>query len=150
MGIWKKSVASLADRASAMNRWSCHDGIPDLADGLSARRDRKNEVDMMSNCQPCLRAIASAFGTFGCSMYPNFNDTREKRLDIGVIRTRSSSGTRGVSAVMIVRITLFSCSTLLCLRLCSNAVGANSGSLVRKTAVPGTKWGGFFSRLRNK
>src|SRR5215468_12537451 len=68
VGIWKKSVASLAERASAINRWSCHDGIPDFADGFSARRDRKNDVDMMSNCQPCLRAIASAFGTLGCSM----------------------------------------------------------------------------------
>ena len=34
--------------------------------------------------------------------------------------------------------TLCSCSTLLCLRLCSSAVGANSGWLVRNTAVPGT------------
>ena len=52
--------------------------MPDFADGFSARRDRKKDVDMMSNCQPCLRAIASAFGTFGCSMYPNFRDTLEK------------------------------------------------------------------------
>ena len=43
--------------------------------------------------------------------------------------------------------TLCSCSTLLCLRLCSSAVGAKSGSLVRNTAVPGTICGGFFSRL---
>ena len=55
--------------------------------------------------------------------------------------------TRGVSAKTIVRMTLCSCSTLLCLRLCSSAVGANSGSLVRKTAVPGAMCGGFFSRL---
>ena len=47
----------------------------------------------------------------------------------------------------MVRTTLCSCSTLLCLRLCSSAVGANSGSLVRNTAVPGTICGGFFSRL---
>src|SRR6185437_11084640 len=68
VGIWKKSVASLAERASAIKRWSCQDGIPDFAAGLSARRDRKKEVDMMSNYQQCLRAIASAFGTLGCSM----------------------------------------------------------------------------------
>ena len=68
VGIWKKSVASLAERANQINRWSCHDGMPDFADGLSERRDRKNDVDIMSNCQPCLRAIASAFGTLGCSM----------------------------------------------------------------------------------
>ncbi len=47
----------------------------------------------------------------------------------------------------MVRMTLCSCSTLLCLRLCSSAVGAKSGSLVRNTAVPGTMCGGFFSRL---
>ena len=38
---------------------------------------------------------------------------------------------RGVSAVRTVRITFCSCSTLLCLRLCSRAVGAASGSEVR-------------------
>ena len=68
VGIWKKSVASLAERANQINRWSCHDGMPEFADGMSERRDRKNDVDIMSNCQPCLRAIASAFGTLGCSM----------------------------------------------------------------------------------
>src|SRR2546430_10652151 len=41
--------------------------MPEWAAGLSARRDRKNDVDMMSNCQPSLRAIASAFGTLGDS-----------------------------------------------------------------------------------
>ena len=51
-----------------MNSRSCQRGMPECAAGLSARRDRKNDVDMMSNCQPSLRAIASAFGTFGCSM----------------------------------------------------------------------------------
>ena len=64
-----------------------------------------------------------------------------------MIVTRSFCGTRGVSAKMMVRMTLCSCRTLLCLRLCSNAVGAKSGSLVRNTAVPGTTCGGFFSRL---
>ena len=38
--------------------------------GFSALRDRKNEVDMMSNCQPSFRAMASALGTFGDSMKP--------------------------------------------------------------------------------
>ena len=47
----------------------------------------------------------------------------------------------------MVRITLCSCSTLLCLRLCNSAVGTKSGSLVRNTAVPLTIWGGRFSRL---
>ena len=51
-----------------MNSRSCQRGMPECAAGLSARRDRKNDVDMMSKCQPCLRAIASAFGTFGASM----------------------------------------------------------------------------------
>ena len=40
VGIWKKSVASLADLASAMNSRSCQRGMPDYMDGLSARRDR--------------------------------------------------------------------------------------------------------------
>src|SRR5437868_7316213 len=68
VGIWKKSVASLAVLARPMNRRSCQRGMPEWAAGLSERRDRKNDVAMMSKCQPCLRAMASAFGTFGCSM----------------------------------------------------------------------------------
>ena len=59
-----------------MNRRSCQRGMPEWAAGLSARRDRKNDVDMMSNCQPSLRAIASAFGTLGVSMKPKRNASR--------------------------------------------------------------------------
>src|SRR6266478_317275 len=43
VGIWKKSVASLADLASAMNSRSCQGGMPDCAAGLSERRDKKND-----------------------------------------------------------------------------------------------------------
>src|SRR6516162_4247422 len=68
VGMWKKSVASLADLAKPMNNRSCQRGMREWAAGLSARRDRKNDVDMMSKCQPCLRATASAFGTFGDSI----------------------------------------------------------------------------------
>ena len=39
---------------------SCQTGMPEFAAGLSERRDRKNDVDMMSKVQPSLRAIASA------------------------------------------------------------------------------------------
>src|SRR5262249_34714683 len=47
---------------------------------------------------------------------------------------------------MMVKMTLFSCNTLKCLRLWSSAVGALEGSDVRKTAVPGTQYGGRFLR----
>src|SRR5262249_49973959 len=68
VGIWKNSLASLALRASPMNSRSCQRGMPECLAGLSARRDRKNDVDMISKCKPCLRATASAWGTFGVSM----------------------------------------------------------------------------------
>src|SRR5262249_60029262 len=48
VGIWKKSVASLAILVSPMNRRSCQRGMPEWAAGRSERRDRKNDVDMMS------------------------------------------------------------------------------------------------------
>src|SRR5665811_2192437 len=83
-----------------MNNRSCHRGMPDLAAGLSERRDRKKDVDMMSNCQPSLRAIASAFGTFGVSMKPKRSTTREKVLPTGSMRTRSA----GVDPAERVRI----------------------------------------------
>src|ERR1700681_3851886 len=51
-----------------MNSRSCQRGMPEWAAGLSRRRDRKNEVDMMSKVQPSLRAIATALGTVGISM----------------------------------------------------------------------------------
>src|SRR2546425_2065162 len=44
VGMWKKSVASLADLAKPMNSRSCQRGMPERAAGLSARRDRKNDV----------------------------------------------------------------------------------------------------------
>ena len=109
VGMWKKSVASLADRASQMNSRSCRRDIPEWAAGFSARRERKNYVDMMSNCQPCLRAMARALGTLGSSTYPKRSATRLKLEEIGVMVTRSRNGTRGVSATTIVRITLCSC-----------------------------------------
>ena len=86
--------------------------MPECAAGFSARRDRKNEVAMMSNCQPSLRAIASAFGTLGDSMKPKRSVTFEKVALISSSRTRSARSTRGVGAVSMVRITFFSCSTL--------------------------------------
>ena len=46
------------------------------ADALSERRLRKNDVDMMSNFQPSLRARTSAFGMFGVSMKPKRTTTR--------------------------------------------------------------------------
>jgi hypothetical protein len=58
-------VASAAERDEKMILPA---GIPECAAGLSARRDRKNDVDMMSNCHPSFRAIASAFGTLGDSI----------------------------------------------------------------------------------
>ena len=51
-----------------MNRRSCQRGIPEEAAGFSDLRERKNDVDMMSNFKPNLRAVPSAFGTFGVSM----------------------------------------------------------------------------------
>src|SRR5262245_11323645 len=43
-----------------MNSLSCQRGMPERTASLSARRERKNEVDMISNCQPSLQAAASA------------------------------------------------------------------------------------------
>src|SRR5215208_1244986 len=43
--------------------------------------------------------------------------------------TRSSSDTRGASAVLTVSTTFCSCRILLCLRLCSSAAGAVTGSI---------------------
>jgi len=144
VGIWKKSDASLADRAKAIKRRSSQREMPARAWGLSARRERKNDVDMISKCQPSLRVIPSALGTLGVSINPNRSVTRMNRGLTGTSSTRSLSATRGVSVVLMVRITLCSCRTLLCLRLWSSAVGAEVGSLVRNIAVPGTRCGGFF------
>ena len=103
---------------------------------------------MISKASPFLRATTSAFGTFGSSINPNRSVTRVKPSEIGEICTRSSGSVRGRIGGQIVRTTLCSCRTLLCLRLCKSEAGAKSGSLVRNTAVPGAMCGGFFSRLR--
>src|SRR5215217_424771 len=68
VGIWKKSVASLAVLASEMKSLSCQRGMPDCAAARIERRDRKNDVAMMSNLKPSLRRIARPRGMFGVSM----------------------------------------------------------------------------------
>jgi hypothetical protein len=54
--------------------------MPERASGLTERRDRKNEVDMMSKGQPTFRAMASARGMFGVSMKPKcrFNQATDQ------------------------------------------------------------------------
>src|ERR1700733_3805627 len=63
------------------------------------------------------------------------------------ISYRLARGTRGVVSVRTFKSTTRSCSTLLCLRLCISDDGAEVGSLVRKTAVPGTLTGFDFSSI---
>ena len=67
-----------------MKMRSIQSGMPPLGDGFSDRRTRKNEVDMMSNFQPSLRASASALGMFGVSMYPNVTHHPVEQVVIGV------------------------------------------------------------------
>ena len=95
-----------------MNSRSCQRGMPAWAWGLRERRDKKNDVDMISKVQPSLRAIANALGTFGVSMKPKRRATRAKVSPIFMMRTRSAGSTRGISTVSIVRMTFCSCSTL--------------------------------------
>jgi hypothetical protein len=83
-----------------MNTRSCQRGMADRDASRSERRDRKNDVDMMSNCQPCWRAMASACGTFGISMKPKRSHTRRKLALTRSIRTRSSVGTCGLLRVV--------------------------------------------------
>src|SRR5213592_3172815 len=56
--------------------------------------------------------------------------------------TRWSAGTCGTSSVMIVKNTIFSCKTLLWVRLSTNAGGVPSALPYMNTAVPGTRIGG--------
>src|ERR1700722_3049571 len=63
------------------------------------------------------------------------------------ISYRLAAGTRGVVSLRTFKSTTRSCSTLLCLRLCISDDGAEVGSFVRKTAVPGTLTGFDFSSI---
>ena len=59
-----------------MNKRSCQAGIPERGSNRTERRDKKNDVDMISKLRPSLRACPSAFGTFGVSMKPKRRSTR--------------------------------------------------------------------------
>src|SRR5436305_3194458 len=89
-------------RASMMKSRCCQRGIPERAAGLRARRERKNEVDMISNVQPSLRAMASARGTLGLSMKPKRSDTRVNVCPTLSMDTRSAAGTRGACSEWMV------------------------------------------------
>ena len=103
---------------------------------------------MMSNLKPCLRRMREAA-----------RDVRRLHVAVGHldpperVADRARCGRarpRRRAACRRCRwsgSTFFSCSTLLCLRLCRRAAGAVSGSLVRKTAVPLTRCGGLFSSM---
>src|SRR5208283_4861700 len=140
-GRLKKSGALAACLLIAMNSRSCHCGMPEFCAAFSVLRPRKNEVVMMSNFRPALRIAASARGMCGCSINPKWRVTRVKSLERDVISNLLLSATRGVVSVRTFKSTIRSCRTLLCLRLCIRDDGAEVGSLVRKTAVPGTRTG---------
>ena len=50
-----------------------------FGEGLSARRKRQDDVDMMWNFRPSLRASARASGMLGVSKYPNVTTTLQDR-----------------------------------------------------------------------
>jgi hypothetical protein len=148
-GYLEKVVASFADRARPINSRSCQPGIPECGEAFSERRERKNDVDMMSKCRPCLRATASALGTLGCSIKPKRSATRVKRSEIGVISTRSSSSVRGVVGGHDGEDDVLLVQHLVVLEIVQAARPArNPDRWSENTAVPGTMWGGRFSRLR--
>ena len=72
-------------------------------------------------------------------MKPKRKVTRQKQRPSDCTVTRSLIGTQGTSANCTVRITLLSCSTWLCFRLCSSACGTVSGLATAYTAVRGTR-----------
>jgi hypothetical protein len=76
------------------------------------RRDKKNDVVMMSKLQPFLRATPSARGIFGVSMKPKRSSTRRKDVPIGSMLTRSAPGTWGLVSICTVSMAFCSCSTL--------------------------------------
>jgi hypothetical protein len=84
--------------------------MPERASGLTERRDRKNEVDMISKLQPSFRAMARARGTLGLSMKPKCRITRVNLSPIFSICTRSCCATRGMSSVTTVKMTLVTCA----------------------------------------
>src|SRR3954447_20450187 len=133
VGIRKCWLTSLALRARPMKSLSCQLGISDCADGLSARRERKNDVRITSNFQPSARHAGSALGMFGVSMKPKRSVTREKPSESRSMDARSATPTRGVSSVVTLKMTFCWCSTLLCLRLCRSALGTLPGLPVRNT-----------------
>ena len=65
-----------------------------------------------------------------------------------VTSDRAAGSTRGVSSVLMERMTVWRCSTLLCRTLESSADGVTPGSENRYTAVPGTICGCSGARRR--
>ncbi len=148
VGIWKKSVASVADLRKPDEELVLplrHARMGGRLDGAPRQEERRrHDVEgpaVLARDRQRLRHVRLVHEAV---LESHAAEQLGHRRDASRVRFR---GTRGVSAKIMVRMTLCSCRTLLCLRLCSSAVGAKSGSLVRNTAVPGTMCGDFFSRL---
>src|SRR6185437_15987464 len=148
-GIRKKAVADSALCAMKANRRSRHNAMPcRCLPATTVSRERKNVVSIMSNGGPSWRHCASRRGTSGSSSKPKRSRNRAKPSPSAVHSDCSAGSDRGVSSVSTVSSTLRSCSTLLCLRLCSSELGIASALAVRNTAVPDTRWSGWSARFR--
>ena len=92
----------------------------------------------------------SASGTSGSFLKPKFSTTCQQSWPRLSIWMRLFSPTQGTSWWRTATNRLYSCSTLLCLRLCSKALGVRSTSADRNTAVPGTRSGGLMKIASRK
>src|SRR6218665_851521 len=93
--------------------------------------------------QPRPRNSASARGRARAFLKPYWITTCQQSWPSDSICNRLSSPIHGVSWLCTVTNRFCWCSTLLCLRLCSSALGTAPVPAVRKTAVPSTRVGGL-------
>ena len=105
---------------------------------------------MSSICTPWLCSSLRASGTSGSFLKPKCNVTCQQQWPSGSTSTRRSNGIQGTSWWLTVTNRFCSCSTLLCLRLCSSALGVLPFSADRNTAVPVTRTGGLMKTASRK
>ena len=83
-------------------------------------------------------------------MKPKCRATSQQLLPRASTSQRLSKPIQGTSWCLTVTKMFCSCSTLLCLRLCSSALGVEPFSADRKTAVPATRVGGLMKTASRK
>ena len=139
VGSLKNSIALSALRSIQANSFSRQIAMPGRAEAIRVCRARKKLVSIILNCGAAGLDLGQRGRDVDFLHEAIAHDDPEEAGAIILGLDPPLAGTKGTSSIRTVSSMTRSCSTLLCLRLCSSACGTPVIDVVMNTAVPGTR-----------